>query len=152
MPFQPFVQIFKWLGDHSGLLLDSSWMDPAEQHGELTTLGSFFIDLKGFIANEEKEWGNFMRFKSVRVLSVKESEQIANTVDPRDILSTDFKYKDKNAGARTPENNLKVEATARLTTQGQRERMALQGLVKLDAPTVQRTSFYVWLQITVSLQ
>ena len=51
-------RIFKWLNEHSGLLLDSEWRNPTTQRGELTTLSTFIPNFEEFISNEKREWGN----------------------------------------------------------------------------------------------
>ena len=98
----------------------------------------------------QTEWSSWIKYRCVKVLTKQESDKIRQTVDHRNILGTDWHFKDKNSAFRTPENNLEVVAKARLTAQGQRERAALNGLVKLDSPTAQRVSFNVMLQITAS--
>ena len=98
----------------------------------------------------ENEWSSWIKFRCVRVLSEAESQKVIETTDPRNILGTDWHFRDKNSAFRTPTNKLEVAAKARLTAQGQREKAAMDGLVKLDSPTAQRVSFFVMLQITVS--
>lgn len=99
---------------------------------------------------EEKEWQSWLRYKCVEVLSLPESEAVRKKTDPKRILKTDMKLKDKNANARTEENELPVLAKARLCCQGQWEPDAMRGLLKTDAPTVQRTGFFVFLQLVAN--
>ena len=61
-----------------------------------------------------------------------------------------MKLKDKNASLRSAQNPLPVAAMARLCAQGQFDPDARRGLLKTDAPTVQRCGFYVFLQLTVN--
>ena len=95
----------------------------------------------------EAEWDCWLRFGSVRVCTEEESKRILQNVPRRQILGTDFKYKDKNAALRSQENPLDIKAKARLCVQASREPMAASGEVKLDSPTVQRTGVLIFWQI-----
>eukprot|EP00971_Amphidinium_carterae_P118954 2356782-Amphidinium_carterae.1 len=104
-----------------------------------------------FIEAHNKEWKQWLDTECVRVLSKEESERVRHSVARERILPSDMKYRDKNASFRTPQNPLPVKAKARLCVAGQHEPDAKRGLSKTDAPTVQRASLMVFLQLATSL-
>ena len=67
------------------------------------------------------------------------------------ILRSRFVYRDKNASIRTPQRYVPVKAKARLTVGGQNCPDCAAGKIRTDAPTVQRTSVLVMLQIAANL-
>eukprot|EP00974_Lingulodinium_polyedra_P082459 7983851-Lingulodinium_polyedra.AAC.1 len=65
----------------------------------------------------EKEWGSWLRFQCVRVLSPADSEAVRQTVSRKRIPRSDMRRKDKNANLRTEQNQLGVAAKAPLCVQ-----------------------------------
>ena len=104
-----------------------------------------------FMQAIDKEWDSWLRYGSVRVLSLEQSLKTCETTDPRRILRSDMKLKDKNASLRSEQSPLPVLAKARFSAQGQFDPDARKGLLKTDAHMVQRCGFYVFLQLTVNL-
>mmetsp|Transcript_55091 Transcript_55091/g.123685 ORF Transcript_55091/g.123685 Transcript_55091/m.123685 type:complete len:701 (+) Transcript_55091:3-2105(+) len=104
-----------------------------------------------FTAAHNKEWSQWQETGCVRVLTMEESMQVRATVPRERILPSDMKYRDKNASFRTPQNQLPVRAKARLCVAGQHEPDARRGLSKTDAPTVQRASLMIFLQMVTSM-
>ena len=101
---------------------------------------------------EEKEWNEWLRRGSVRVMTLKESQDVNETVDKARIIGLRFVYRDKNASIRTPQIDLPVNAKARLCAQAYDEPLAKAGLIKVDAPTIQRVGVMVFLQLLVNFQ
>ncbi len=99
---------------------------------------------------EEKEWSDWLKNKSVRIVKGKEVHDILRDTPASRIINLRFVYRDKNASIRTPQVWLPVKAKARMCAQGFTEPLARAGLVKLDSPTVQRIGIMVFLQITAN--
>ena len=102
-----------------------------------------------FAEARDKEWDAWLRNRSVRVMTIEESEETEKNEDPARILRSDFKFKEKNNAFRSEENPLSLKAKERLCGAGQDEPDAQEGLLKLDAPTVQRVGFFCFLQVVV---
>ena len=94
-----------------------------------------------------KEWKTWLELKAVRFCTPEESRQIPRYLT----LGLGWRHKDKNASARSPQNPLPLKAKSRLTAQGQMERTAMNGEVRVGAPTAQRMSLLVFLQIVINL-
>ena len=109
-------------------------------------------DLHLYVKAEEDEWKEWLQRESVRVCSVPESRNIEATVDPARIINLRFVYRDKNASVRTPQVPLPVRAKARLCAQAWNEPLAKAGLIKVDAPTVQRVGVMIFLQVVVNFR
>ena len=103
-------------------------------------------DLSLYHAAELKEWLDWLKNESVTIVKGNEAKQLRKTVPSSRIISLRFVYRDKNASIRTPQHHLPVKAKARLCAQGSREPMSLNGMVKLDSPTVQRIGIMIFLQ------
>jgi len=101
---------------------------------------------------EEKEWAEWIRRGSVRVMSLAESNLVNRTVERARIIGLRFVYRDKNASIRTPQTPLPVMAKARLCAQAYDEPLAKAGLIKVDAPTVQRVGVMIFLQVMVNFE
>jgi len=108
-------------------------------------------DRKAFLEAEEKQWREWLDFKSVRVLSLRESQQVRARTHRKRILTSRWAYRDNNAGSRTPQLRLPVKAKARLCIGGHGDPDALSGALRCDAPTVQRTSLMLFLQAAATL-
>jgi len=109
-------------------------------------------DLPLYEKAEKDEWDEWQRRGSVRVCSLKESQEVQRTIDPARIIGLRFVYRDKNASIRTPQTDLPVKAKARLCAQAWNEPLAKAGLIKVDAPTVQRVGVMIFLQFTVNFK
>jgi len=96
-------------------------------------------------------WAEWLKFEAVRPLSMKETEEVRRTARRDRILRSRFALRDKNASARSTVNPLPLKAKARLVIAGQDCPDAQAGLLKTDAPTVQRTAVLILLQIAASL-
>ena len=101
-------------------------------------------DLDKYHEAESKEWQDWMKNKSVKILKGADAKQVIATTDPRRIINLRFVYRDKNASIRTPQTPLPVRAKARLCAQASREPTAMEGLAKLDSPTVQRVGMMIF--------
>jgi len=104
---------------------------------------------KEAMASHWKEW---LQYKAVKPLSAEETAKVRRTVRRERVLRSRYALRDKNASVRTPQNNLPIKAKARLVIAGQDCPDAMMGLLKTDAPTVQRTSILVLLQIAANLR
>ena len=102
-----------------------------------------------YIKAEEAEWEEWQKQGSVRVCSLQESKEVNREVEPARIIGLRFVYRDKNASVRTPQVDLPVKAKARLCAQAWNEPLAKAGLIKVDAPTVQRVGVMIFFQVTV---
>ena len=107
-------------------------------------------DLHLYHEAEEKEWDDWTKNKSVRIVKGSEAGGLRKTVSKSRIISLRFVYRDKNASIRTPQIQLPIKAKARLCAQGSSEPMALEGKAKLDSPTVQRIGIMIFLQLTAN--
>ncbi|CAE7266153.1 RE1 [Symbiodinium natans] len=96
-----------------------------------------------------KEWNSWEEFDSVEVLTVSESERIVRE-SPERVLRSRFVLRDKNAGLVESGVPLPLKAKARLCVQGQYCPDSLSGNVKLDSPTIQRVSTYLFLHLVAS--
>jgi len=101
-------------------------------------------------AAEEREWADWLKNKSVRIVKGKEVADVYKHTDPSRFINLRFVYRDKNASIRTPQTYLPVKAKARMCAQGFSEPLAKAGLVKLDSPTVQRVGIMVFLQLVAN--
>ena len=86
-------------------------------------------DLKHYVQAEKAEWAEWQKRGSVRIMSLKESQHVLQTVDPARIIGLRFVYRDKNASIRTPQEPLPVKAKARLCAQAFNEPLARAGLI-----------------------
>ena len=86
----------------------------------------------------------------MKILKGADAKQVIATTDPRRIINLRFVYRDKNASIRTPQTPLPVKAKARLCAQASREPTAMEGLAKLDSPTVQRVGIMIFLQLVAN--
>ena len=107
-------------------------------------------DLYLYHEAETKEWDDWIKNKSVRIVKGKEVQDIYRDTPPTRFINLRFVYRDKNASIRTPQVWLPVKAKARICAQGFTEPMAKAGLVKLDSPTVQRVGIMVFLQLVAN--
>jgi len=107
-------------------------------------------DLHLYHAAEEKEWADWLKNKSVKIVKGAEAQKLRKEFDPKRIITLRFVYRDKNASIRTPQVWLDVKAKARLCAQGSREPLAMAGMAKLDSPTVQRVGIMIFLQLTAN--
>ena len=108
-------------------------------------------DRPAFEGAMEKHWNEWLDFKSVKVLTPAETKDVRATVSKKRILKSRWALRDKNAGARTPATPLELKPKARLCIGGQNCPDAASGVLKLDAPTVQRTTARAFLQSVVQL-
>ena len=104
-------------------------------------------DLPLYHEAEIKEWDDWIKNKSVRIVKGKEVQDIYRDTPSTRFINLRFVYRDKNASIRTPQTWLPVKAKARLCAQGFTEPLAKAGLVKLDSPTVQRVGIMIFLQL-----
>lgn len=95
-----------------------------------------------YLEAKKKEWDSWLKFKSVDVLSKTESERIMREQRDR-VLGSRFVYRNKHAGLTQGGVPLPVKAKARLCVAGQFSPDVLSGEVQVDAPTIQRTSFFL---------
>ena len=93
-----------------------------------------------------------MKTKCVRIVSPDETRRLRAGIDKRRLIRLRFVYRDKNSSMRTAQTPLPVNAKARLCAQASREPSAMQGLVKLDSPTVQRIGVMVFIQLVVNFK
>ena len=107
-------------------------------------------DLDLYHKAEEKEWQDWIKNKSVKIIKGQEAKTLSRTFDPDRLINLRFVYRDKNASVRTPQTWLPVKAKARLCAQGSKEPLAKAGMVKLDSPTVQRIGIMIFLQLTAN--
>ena len=107
-------------------------------------------DKQAYLEAEAKEWQSWLDYDAVQPLSVEESQEILRTKRER-VLKCRFVYRNKHAGLVDAAGNpLPLKPKARLCVQGQHDPDCMSGLVKLDAPTVQHTSFMLFLHLVVS--
>ena len=95
-------------------------------------------------------WGEWMDYGSAQILSRADSDMVRKTVKKERVLKSRWALRDKNASARSEKNPLPLKAKARLVIGGHNCPDALSGKLKTDAPTVQRTSVLVMLQIAAN--
>ena len=100
---------------------------------------------------EKAQWDEWLKFGSAKPLSPEETAEVRRTVHKSRILRSRFVYRDKNASLRTPQKPLPVKAKARLVVAGQNCPDCASGKVRVDAPTIQRTSVLVFLQTVANL-
>jgi len=96
-------------------------------------------------------WKEWLDFGSVEILSKGETDRVRRTTDRRRILKSRWALRDKSASSRTAQNRLALKAKARLCIGGHNCPDAQSGQLKTDAPTVQRTSVLVFLQVAANL-
>ncbi|CAE8725915.1 unnamed protein product [Polarella glacialis] len=87
------------------------------------------------------------KYEAVRPMSLSESKQVRDTVDPKRILRSRFAYRDKNAGLRTDQREVPVKAKARLCCGGHLDPDLETGNLRTDAPTVARNSLHLFLNV-----
>ena len=109
------------------------------------------MDLPSYLKAEEAEWEVWQKQRSVRICSLQESKELIRVVEPARIIGLRFVFRDKNASVRTPQVPLPFKAKARLCAQSWHEPCAKAGLIKVDAPTVQRVGVMLFVQITMQL-
>lgn len=107
-------------------------------------------DREAYAQAEAKEWASWLQYDAVEPLSVEESKKVVQ-LTPERVIKCRFVYRNKNAGL-VDENgeSLGIRAKARLCVQGQNDPDCLSGDVKLDAPTIQHSSFMTFLHCVVS--
>jgi len=93
----------------------------------------------------EAHWNEWRKYESVRILSQKETEAVRRTVGKERILRSRFALRNKHAGTDKP-----LKAKARLVIAGQNCPDSAAGLLKTDAPTVQRVAVLLLLQVAAS--
>ena len=105
-----------------------------------------------YLAAEVKEWRDWLKNECIEIVYPEDAAKVRNEINPNRIIRLRFVYRDKNASVRTPQMPLPVKAKARLCAQASKEPLAMQGLLKLDSPTVQRVGIMIFLQVTVNLR
>ncbi|CAE8740947.1 unnamed protein product [Polarella glacialis] len=91
--------------------------------------------LELFQAAAKTQWEQHEKYEAVRPMSLSESKQVRDTVDPKRILRSRFAYRDKNAGLRTDRREVPVKAKARLCCGGHLDPDLETGNLRTDAPT-----------------
>ena len=104
-------------------------------------------DLPLYEIAEDKEWKDWLKNGSVKVIKGKDAVHVRLHTSPKHIINIRFVYRDKNASIRTPQVPLPIKAKARLCAQASKEPAAMAGLIKLDSPTVQRVGVMIFLQL-----
>ena len=87
----------------------------------------------------------------MKVHGPEEARKLRCKISKGRILRSRFVYRDKNTSIRTPQRFVPVKAKARLAVGGQNCPDCAAGKIRTDAPTVQRTSVLVMLQIASNL-
>ncbi|CAE8612681.1 unnamed protein product [Polarella glacialis] len=103
--------------------------------------------LELFQAAAKTQWEQHEKYEAVRPLSLSESKQVRETVDPKRILRSRFAYRDKNAGLRTEQREVPVKAKARLCCGRHLDPDLETGNLRTDAPTVGRNSLHLFLNV-----
>ncbi|CAE8594596.1 unnamed protein product, partial [Polarella glacialis] len=103
--------------------------------------------LELFQAAAKTQWEQHEKYEAVRPMSLSESKQVRDTVDPKRILRSRFAYRDKNAGLRTDQREVPVKAKARLCCGGHLDPDLETGNLRTDAPTVARNSLHLFLNV-----
>lgn len=98
---------------------------------------------------KQKEWDSWLKYDTVKIFNATESQKVRKE-QPERLLGSRFVYRDKHAGMVKDGKPLGIKAKARLVIGGQNCPDTLGGLVQVDAPTIQRTSFYLFLHCVVS--
>lgn len=97
-----------------------------------------------------KEWSSWLKYDSVDVLGEEESRKVQQQ-QPRRVLPSRFVYRNKHAGMYHEDGTpLEMKAKARLCVAGQLSPDVQSGLIPVDAPTVQRTTFMMFLSLVAS--
>ena len=94
----------------------------------------------------EDHWDEWLRFRSVEILSKQESDRVRQQTSKSRILRSRYALRNKNAG-----KSDELKAKARLVIAGQNCPDSAAGVLKTDAPTVQRTAVLVLLQVAASM-
>ncbi|CAE8678165.1 unnamed protein product, partial [Polarella glacialis] len=102
--------------------------------------------LELFQAAAKTQWEQHEKYEAVRPMSLSESKQVRDTVDPKRILRSRFAYRD-NAGLRTDQREVPVKAKARLCCGGHLDPDLETGNLRTDAPTVARNSLHLFLNV-----
>ena len=102
-----------------------------------------------FVEAKKKEWASWLKYDSVEILGKDESQKVWNEQRSR-VLGSRFVYRNKHAGMTQNGLPLPVKAKARLCVAGQHSPDVINGLVQVDAPTIQRTSFFLVLHCIIS--
>ena len=102
-----------------------------------------------YVEAEEKQWREHLEFGAVRALSVEESQKVKAEVDSSRILPTRFLYRDKNFARRKLDPTLGCKAKARLCVGGQKDPDLGVTDLEVDAPTANRHSVLLGLQIAL---
>ena len=98
---------------------------------------------------EAKQWKEHIDFGAVRPLSLEESRDVLNNVDPSRILRARFAYKDKNHAKRKSNPALPCKPKARLCIAGQHDPDLGKMDMAVDAPTTGRRSILLALQLAL---
>ena len=81
-------------------------------------------DLPLYTKAEAKEWDEWVKRESVRILNLEETREVMKSVEKDRIIGLRFVYRDKNASVRTPQVHLPILAKARLCAQAFDEPLA----------------------------
>ena len=87
---------------------------------------------------ELKQWKEHVEFGAVRPLSVKESQQVLDSVPAERILNSRFAYRDKNYAKKKTDQSVPCKPKARLCIAGHRDPDLGRYDMAVDAPTTSR--------------
>ena len=102
-----------------------------------------------YVEAEKKQWDEHIDFKAVRPLSLEESRRVRREVNSERILSSRFLCKDKNYAKRKLDKAVPCKAKARLCVGGQRDPDLGRADIDVDAPTANRHSLLLGLQVSL---
>ncbi|CAE8631426.1 unnamed protein product, partial [Polarella glacialis] len=103
--------------------------------------------LELFQAAAKTRWEQHEKYEAVRPMSLSESKQVRDTVNPKRILRSRFAYRDKNAGLRTEQREVPVKSKASFCCGGHLDPDLETGDLRTDAPTVARNSLHLFLNV-----
>ncbi len=68
-----------------------------------------------------KQWGEFLKWEAVEVLTLEQSREVARTAPAEAVMNCRVLYRDKNVSFRAPDNPLPLLAKARIIIPGHRD-------------------------------
>ena len=100
-----------------------------------------------YVEAERTQWAEHLAFEAVRPLSPTESKHVLEHEDPARILNARFAYKDKRHAQRRLDPSLLPKPKARLCVSGQNDPDLGVVDMSTDAPTANRHSVLLALQL-----
>ena len=99
---------------------------------------------------EKDQWDEHVKYNAVKPLSVAESQEVREQVDPSRILRARFAYKDKNHSLRKADPTVPPKPKARLCVAGHRDPDLGRKDMAVDAPTAGRHSLLLAIQLALA--